>query len=1025
MSASSPNAHSAHATAASAPAGCGTPPPPATSPQAAVVRREDYRAPDWLAESLVLHVVLARDRTVVTAACHYRRAADALTDAPLYLDGEGLETLAIQIDDQPLPASQWQMADGQLCLSGLPAQFTLHTQVAINPSANLELSGLYASGGMLLTQCEAQGFRRITWFQDRPDVMTTYRVILQARQADYPVLLANGNLLAADALAARDALQQLALPLPALAVADGSTPASAISAAGSATPPERAAHTDDGRARIHLHPVTGTPLAGAPGWHQAVWEDPFPKPSYLFALVAGRLAVNESPCRLADGREVLLQVWADAAQIGRTDFALASLKKSIAWDEQRYGLSLDLDRFMIVAAADFNMGAMENKGLNIFNAKYLFADPEVATDTDFEWIESIIAHEYFHNWTGNRITCRDWFQLTLKEGLTVFRDQEFTADVMAADAGPRAAASVRALQRMANVRALRQTQFAEDAGPMRHPVRPDSYQAIDNFYTATVYEKGAEVVRMQQTLVGVDGFRRGMDLYFARHDGQAVTCEAFVAAMADANGRDLSQFMRWYGTAGTPHVRVHSHYDATSRRLHLTMTQLLPDADGQLKPAGARALHIPVATALLSRRDGRELASALLELRESTQVFSFDDIDPAEGEATGSADLAAPTDPRTAPPPSQPDSTAPAEGPSAQPEVPEASGRANRGPILSLLRDFSAPVIIEHDYSDGELAFLLAHDGNPFNRWEAGQQLSERALLRAVRQPDAPNPTLPVLAQALQQSLQDPGLDDGLRQQMLLWPDENRLAEQLALIDPAALRQARQGAIRQLLEPLQPWLRQQVQARHWQAPWSLSVAAVGQRALANTALQLLAMAGDAEASPLARAQFEGADNLTDRLGALQALVQASAADADWALERFERHYAQETNVLDKWFMVQARMHGHDGQPTLARVRQLMKHPAWAPLNPNKVRALLWAFFADNLAEFHRPDGAGYQLWIDEVLRIDRHNPQLAARLARTLQRPERHVAPLAGLMTDALQQVARQAQSPDVREVVAKALGQA
>ena len=963
-------------TPANAPADHDTPAPDLTTAGASPgeVRREDYRAPDWLADGLVLHFLLERQRTIVTASCRYRRAPSAAADAPLRLDGEGLQTLAIRIDDRPLPAAHWQIADGQLCLSGLPEHFTLHTQVAIDPSANLELSGLYATGDTLLTQCEAQGFRRITWFQDRPDVMTTYRVILQARQADYPVLLANGNLLSDDAPAAREALAALALPLPA---------------------------TD----------------ADAPGWHRAIWEDPFPKPSYLFALVAGRLAVNECTTRLADGREVLLQVWADPAQIHRTDFALASLRKAIAWDERRYGLSLDLDRFMIVAAADFNMGAMENKGLNIFNAKYLFADPEVATDTDFEWIESIIAHEYFHNWTGNRITCRDWFQLTLKEGLTVFRDQEFTADVQAEDAGPQAAASVRALQRMGNVRMLRQTQFAEDAGPMRHPVRPDRYQAIDNFYTTTVYEKGAEVVRMQQTLVGVDGFRRGMDLYFARHDGQAVTCEEFVAAMADANGRDLGQFMRWYGTAGTPHVQVHSDYDAGRRRLTLTMSQQLPDAEGRLAPAGERALHIPVDMALLSRHDGRELAARLLELRESTQVFTFDDIDPRDAGDDGPA----PADGSGHPAAS--DEAAAADAPRPADAAPGTAPA--RGPILSLLRDFSAPVIIDHDYRDDELAFLLAHDRNLFNRWEAGQQLGERALLQAVRHPEAPNPSLPVLAQALQATLQDPGLDDGLRQQMLLWPDESQLAEQLDRIDPAALRRQRLQAIRQLVTPLEPWLQTVVARQHWQAPWSLSVAEVGRRALANTALQLLNLVGADGAAARARAQFEGASNLTDRLGALQALVQASADDADWALARFEQHYAGETNVLDKWFAVQARMHGHQGQPTLARVRRLMSHPAWNALNPNKVRSLLGVFFSDNLAEFHRPDGSGYQLWIDEVLRIDRHNPQLAARLARALQRPERHVAPLDTRMTDALEQMARHAQSPDVREVVAKALGHA
>ena len=717
--------------------------PASVLPQPTVVRREDYREPDWLAEGLVLHFALDAQDTVVTAACRYRRRPGAAADAPLRLDGEALETLGVAIDDQVLPQEAWVQDKGQLVLSNLPEHFTLHTQVRIHPSANLELSGLYATGSTLLTQCEAQGFRRITWFQDRPDVMTTYRVILQARRAQYPVLLSNGNLLAADAPAAAEARATLSvLPLPAT---DGD-------------------------------------------WHEAVWEDPFPKPCYLFALVAGNLAVNETRHRLASGREVLLQVWTEPEQIHRTDFALRSLEKAIAWDERRFGLELDLDRFMIVAAPDFNMGAMENKGLNIFNAKYVFADPFVATDTDFEWIESIIGHEYFHNWTGNRVTCRDWFQLTLKEGLTVFRDQEFTADQMAAGVDAQAAGSVRAVQRMGNVRVLRQVQFAEDAGPMRHPIRPDSYQAIDNFYTATVYEKGAEVIRMLQTLLGVDGFRRGMDLYFERHDGQAVTCEAFVAAMADANGRDLGQFLRWYATAGTPRLQVRSQYDAANKRLVLSLTQLLPDAEGHAMPAGERALHIPVDVALLARDSGQVQQRRLLELTAPQQDFVFEGVESADA----------------------------------------------RGPMLSLLRDFSAPVVVDHPYSDEDLAFLLRHDDNLFNRWEAGQQLAERALLQAIRQGDA-QATLKALSDALAATLPDARLDDGLRQQFLMLPEEKRLAEQLEPLDPSLLRTRRLAALRTLVQPLVPYLQDVVARQHWRADYSLAVPEVGQRALANTA----------------------------------------------------------------------------------------------------------------------------------------------------------------------------------------------
>ncbi|MDO4636871.1 MAG: aminopeptidase N [Lautropia sp.] len=906
--------------------------PAASSPSLpSLVRRSDYHEPDWIADSVVLHFTLDAQDTIVTTACRYRRRPGSGNHAPLKLDGESLDTLAVAVDDRHLSVETLAFEQGQLVLRELPDEFTLHTQVRIHPSLNLELSGLYATGSTLLTQCEAQGFRRITWFQDRPDVMTTFRVILAAQRTQYPVLLSNGNLLDDDAPAAAAARAALSvLPLP--AAVDGD-------------------------------------------WHEAVWEDPFPKPSYLFALVAGNLAVNETRYRLASGREVLLQVWTEPEHIQRTDFALKSLEKAIAWDERRFGLELDLDRFMIVAAPDFNMGAMENKGLNIFNAKFVFADPFVATDMDFEWIESIIGHEYFHNWTGNRITCRDWFQLTLKEGLTVFRDQEFTADLMSSGVPAQAASSVRALKRMDNVRMLRQKQFAEDAGPMRHPIRPDSYQAIDNFYTATVYEKGAEVVRMLQTLLGVAGFRRGMDLYFDRHDGQAVTCEAFVSAMADANDRDLSQFMRWYSTPGTPQLQVRSQYDAEQQRLVLSLTQLLPDATGKPVPAGDRALHIPVEVALLDRDSGKMQQGRLLELKTERQDFIFEGVTSTEP----------------------------------------------RGPMLSLLRDFSAPVIVDYPYTDDDLASLLRHDDNLFNRWDAGQQLAERALLQAVRTGDG-GEALQALSTALAATLPDPRLDDGLRQQILTLPDENLLAEQLSSLDPALLRSRRLAGLQEIVRPLIPWLTEVVSRRHWQADYSLDVSVIGERALANTALLLLVLSHADNAATFAREQFEGANNLTDRLGALKALVHASVDDAQWALDHFEQIYRHETHVMDKWFAVQALMPGTH-EPTLARVRRLMDHPAWNNQNPNKVRSLLHTFFADNLAEFHRTDGEGYALWRDEVLRLDRSNPQVAARMARTLDRHHRFVPVLAQQMQAVLEQVAQEAQSPDVREVIAKELG--
>ena len=585
-------------------------------PQATIVQRTDYRAPEYLVPTVHLRFELDAGRTVVTARSRVERSPDADVDAPLVLDGEDLELLSLRIDGKAPDAGRWRIDADHLVIDAPGDAFDLEIVTAISPKANHQLSGLYASGTMLLTQCEAQGFRRITWAQDRPDVMSRYRVELVADREQHPILLSNGNLVGTE---------------------------------------------DDGRR------------------HSATWEDPFPKPSYLFALVAGRLEAQEKTLRTASGREVLLQIWVEPGNLDKTDHAMASLEHSIRWDESRYGLELDLDRFMIVAVSDFNMGAMENKGLNIFNAKYVFANPRIATDADYERIESIVAHEYFHNWTGNRVTCRDWFQLTLKEGLTVFRDQEFSADMLASglaagrESGqvvpPTAIESARAVHRIESVRVLRAMQFAEDAGPMSHPIRPESYQAIDNFYTATVYEKGAEVIRMLQTLVGRDGFARGLACYFERHDGQAVTCDDFVAAIADANQRDFSRFMRWYSTRGTPLVKVRSAHDPQTGRFSLIFRQMTP--------GGEPPLQIPVALGLLDA-DGNERVATTIELTETEQRFDY------EGFATP--------------------------------------------PVPSLLRGFSAPVNLQFEHSPADLAFLLASDSDAFNRWEAGQQLMLRAV---------------------------------------------------------------------------------------------------------------------------------------------------------------------------------------------------------------------------------------------------------------------------------------------------------
>ncbi|MGB6055667.1 MAG: aminopeptidase N, partial [Burkholderiaceae bacterium] len=584
-----------------------------------LIHRKDYAAPAYLVDTVELGFDLDPVATRVASRLTLRRNPAASADAPLTLYGEALELVALRMNGKPLPKRAWRLDGGALQIANAPAQLTLDIETVTHPDRNSSLMGLYVSNGNFFTQCEAEGFRKITYFPDRPDVMAKYTVMLRADRKKYPVLLSNGNLVEQGDLG-------------------------------------------DGR-------------------HYAKWEDPFKKPSYLFALVAGDLVCQEERFRLQSGREVLLQVWVEEGNLDKTQHAMDSLKNSIRWDEERFGLELDLDRFMIVAVGDFNMGAMENKGLNIFNTKYVLANPRIATDADYAGIESVVGHEYFHNWTGNRVTCRDWFQLSLKEGLTVFRDQEFSADMAGGESG-------RAVKRIDDVRVLRQAQFPEDAGPMAHPVRPDSYAEINNFYTVTVYEKGAEVVRMVQTLLGRDGFRRGMDLYFERHDGHAVTCDDFRAAMADANGRDLKQFERWYSQAGTPRVAVSTHYDAQHQRFELTLAQSCPPTPGQ--PAKL-PFHIPIAVGLLdgagrdlplrlegAAADGAAPTTLVLELTEARQTFRF-------------------------------------------------AGVPQR-PVPSLLRNFSAPVILDFDYSDDELAFLMAHDSDPFCRWEAGQRLAMRQL---------------------------------------------------------------------------------------------------------------------------------------------------------------------------------------------------------------------------------------------------------------------------------------------------------
>ncbi|RFU46808.1 aminopeptidase N [Paraburkholderia sp. DHOC27] len=888
-----------------------------------VIRRADYAPPAFLIDTVALEFDLVPERTVVKSTMQVRRNPDAARAAHLELVGEQLEFVSAAIDGKPYGAVRTN--EHGLTVDNVPDSFELTLTSICNPAENTTLSGLYVSSGNFFTQCEAEGFRRITYFLDRPDVMATYTVTLRADKAAYPVLLSNGNLLE-----------------------EGDLP--------------------DGR-------------------HFARWEDPFRKPCYLFALVAGKLVCIEERVTDGSGKEKLLQVWVEPHDLHKTRHAMDSLINSIRWDEQRFGLGLDLDRFMIVAVSDFNMGAMENKGLNIFNTKYVLANPETATDTDFGNIEAVVGHEYFHNWTGNRVTCRDWFQLSLKEGLTVFRDQEFSADM----AGGATDEAARAAKRIEDVRVLRQMQFAEDAGPMAHPVRPESYVEINNFYTMTVYEKGSEVVRMYQTLFGREGFRKGMDLYFKRHDGQAVTCDDFRHALADANGRDLTQFERWYSQAGTPRVAVKTEYDAAKRTFKLTLTQGYGDAAPAARETQKGPLLIPFAIGLIGK-NGADLplrlegeASAapattrVLEFTQSEQTFTF--VDVAEK------------------------------------------------PLPSLLRNFSAPVIVEYDYSAEELAFLLAHDSDPFNRWEAGQRLATRELLALASRAAS---GLPLelddsVVAAFARVLTDTTLSPGFRELALILPSEAYLAEQMAESNPAAVHTARQFVRKRLATALKKdWLAVYEQ-NLTPGAYEATPEASGRRALKNLALSYLAELDDpADAVRLASAQYAEANNMTDRAAALSALLNAAAAgggtQAQDALEDFYKRFENEPLVIDKWFALQATQRGSAQRPVIESVRKLMAHPAFNLKNPNRARSLIFSFCAANPAQFHAEDGSGYAFWAEQVIALDALNPQVAARLARSLELWRRFTPTLRDGMRAALEKVAAQVKSRDVREIVEKAL---
>ena len=891
--------------------------------QGTPIRRDAYQPLAYQVETVDLDFVLDPKATVVSNRMRCVRNPQAAA-GPVVLYGEALACLSVRIDGAAPADGQVRTVEGGLEIDVDADVVVLEIVTRIDPSANLTLSGLYQSRGGYYTQCEAEGFRRITYFPDRPDVMARYTVRLEADAATCPVLLSNGNLL-----------------------------------------------------------ETGT-LPG--GRHFARWEDPFPKPSYLFALVAADLKALERKVCTMSGREVLLQVWVEARDLDRVGHAMDSLVHSLRWDEEVFGLELDLDRFMIVAVSDFNMGAMENKGLNIFNTKYVLANPDTGTDLDFENVESVVAHEYFHNWTGNRVTCRDWFQLTLKEGLTVFRDQQFTADMMArASDTPAAAASARAMTRIANVRGLRSGQFPEDAGPMAHPIRPDSYQEINNFYTATVYQKGAEVIRMLLTLLGTEGFRNGMDLYFSYHDGQAVTCDDFVGCMAEANGADLDLFMGWYSQAGTPRLKAVGHYDAASRSYALTLSQHTPPTAGQ---PDKQALHIPVAVGLIGP-DGADLplqlegevrsagTTRVLELKETSRTWRFSGIE-AE-------------------------------------------------PVPSILRGFSAPVILEVDEDDARLAFRMAHDSDPFNCWDAAQRYMERVVLAlaadaaAGRRLEVPQ----AFGHAFRALLVNDRLDPGFVAETLALPSETYLLERMQPADPAPLRAALIHVSRELGQALQADLLTRYMDLEVEGEYRYHPADAGRRSLRNLCLRYMMAWGGPTAVQLASLQFRTAGNMTERYGALAALVQSDAPERIEALAAFHERYRDDALVLDKWFQLQAgAWHWSASAPsTLEQVRALMGNPAFSLSNPNKVYALLGGYFKANAAEFHREDGAGYAFWAEQVIALNRSNPQVASRMARALEGWRKFTPEIQARIRVALEKVAaEEGLSPDVAEIVGKAL---
>ncbi len=892
------------------------------------IRREDYRPFAFRIPTVQLEFELEADLTWVRAQMIVQRRMDLPRVSDLELDGEDLALISIHINGDLIGAERYTLTPNTLKILDVPDHAEIIIVSTCQPAKNTSLSGLYVSGKSLFTQCEAQGFRKITWFADRPDVMSVYHVTLRADRKQYPLLLSNGNLVLKKDL-------------------------------------------DDQR-------------------HEVQWHDPFAKPSYLFALVAGEFGCREHQTMTASGRKVLLQVYSDPGSEHQTQWAMESLERSLRWDEQRFGLELDLDRFMIVAARDFNMGAMENKGLNIFNAAYVLADPNTATDSNYQAIEAVIGHEYFHNWTGNRVTCRDWFELSLKEGLTVFRDQEFTADMMAQGLSATAAQSARAIKRIDDVITLRAAQFPEDSGPMAHPIRPQSYQEIGNFYTATVYEKGAEVIRMMHTLLGEQAFRAGMDEYFRRHDGQAVTCDDFVDAMNWAlqkkdPTRDLTQFKRWYSQAGTPRVNASLAFDAATQCCTLTLSQECAPV-GVEKQSGMKKLpfHIPITVGLLDEKgqplplalkgqDHQTDTEKLLELTKETQSWTFEGI--------------------------------------------------SKRPTPSLLRNFSAPVNLIYPYTNEELALLSAHDSNAFARWEAGQELATRQILamaaiwRETGQTPAPDP---VMIDAWGSMLKDTDIDAGYQARALSMPLEKTVLERMSAMDPVAVAQAR-ASLKRVIG--QHFCKELIATYHQQSTpgkYSPAPGPAGKRALKNLALSFLVTAHQKEAIELAFQQFNHATNMTDRMAAFTTLAhETQGARTSDAITQFYENWQHDPLVIDKWFAVQAS----SPLATAKSMTGLMAHPAFNLRNPNRARSVIFQFCSANMLGLHAADGTGYAFWADQVLALDTLNPEIAARLARAFDHWSRFIPGVKDRMQQELQRVAAHPNlSRNTMEIVSKAL---